>query len=162
MSSAVRSGVSKGGARPRPRVARASRGRGVAADYLRLVRAFPLRPLRGDKDYGAAAAMLDRLVGRPDLTSGQKDYLAALTTFVEAYDREHHPLDDAPPPLETLKALMEHAGMNTTALGQVLGSKGVASEILNGRRAMSKSHMLKLARRFNVDPGLFLERAGRK
>jgi HTH-type transcriptional regulator/antitoxin HigA len=83
-------------------------------------------------------------------------------TFVEAYDREHYAMDDPPPPLETVRALMEHAGMNTTGLGELLGSKGLASEILRGRRPLSKSHMFKLAERFNVDPGLFLQRPARK
>src|SRR4051812_23063373 len=127
-------------------MSKATRGTAAAPDdYIQLVRQFPLRPLRGVKDYDAAAAALDELAGRTDLTTGQRDYLDALTVFVEAYDRAHHtPQRAEATPLELLKAMMEHRAMTTTALGEVVGSKGVASEILNGKRALSKSQVFKL------------------
>ncbi|MGA2497125.1 MAG: hypothetical protein ABSH20_05260 [Tepidisphaeraceae bacterium] len=48
--------------------------------------------------------------------------------------------------------------MSVTDLGTLLGSKGVASEILHSKRALSKTHIFELARRFSVDPRLFLEK----
>ena len=130
----------------------------VADDYLDLVKQLPLRPLRDDQDYDRAAAMLDRLVVRIDLTPGETDYMDALTLFVEAYDDEHHNPDDADlSPLDMLKFLLEQHGMNTSQLGEVLGSKGVASEVLNGKRQLSKSHIAKLSVRFGVEPGVFLQ-----
>jgi HTH-type transcriptional regulator/antitoxin HigA len=53
---------------------------------------------------------------------------------------------------------VEANNMTVSELGEVLGSKGVASEVLNGKRSLSKAHILKLARRFHVDPSLFLEK----
>ncbi len=46
--------------------------------------------------------------------------------------------------------------MTTSDLGRLIGSKGVASEILNGKRQLSRMHVLKLAAHFHVDPGTFL------
>jgi HTH-type transcriptional regulator/antitoxin HigA len=133
----------------------------VPADYFRLVAEIPLRPIRTDGEYARAAMMLDRLSVRDDLTRGEQDYLDALTVFVEAFDNEHEPdLAADLSPLQMLNALMEHRGMTPSALGALLGSKGAASEILHGKRGISKTHMAKLAAHFGVDAGVFLERAG--
>jgi antitoxin component HigA of HigAB toxin-antitoxin module len=45
----------------------------------------------------------------------------------------------------------------TSELGKLIGSKGVASEILSGKRDLSKSHMTTLAKRFGVEPAVFLD-----
>ena len=128
-------------------------------DYLELVKRLPLRPFRTGGEYDAAAALLDTLVVRTDLSGGEKDYVEALSLFIEDYDRRHNAFDTSGrTPLDMLKHLMEGNDMSVTEPGDLLGSKGVASEILHGKRSLSKSHIFKLAKRFHVDPGLFLER----
>jgi HTH-type transcriptional regulator / antitoxin HigA len=59
-------------------------------------------------------------------------------------------------PLEVLKYLMEQNDLSTTDLGYAVGSRGLASEILNGKRGLSKLIIQKLSVKFSVDPGLFL------
>lgn len=99
------------------------------------------------------------LVLRADLSDGEKDYVEALGLFIEDYDRRHNVFDTSGrTPLDMLTHLMEAHDMSVTDLGHLLGSKGIASEILHSKRSLSKSHILKLAGRFNVDPGLFLEK----
>jgi antitoxin component HigA of HigAB toxin-antitoxin module len=52
---------------------------------------------------------------------------------------------------------MEEHGLNTTSLGELLGSgPGQASLILNGKRELSKANIRTLADRFKVSPALFL------
>jgi HTH-type transcriptional regulator / antitoxin HigA len=131
-------------------------------DYLELVKRFPLRPIRTAKDYDEAAELLDTLVLRTDLSDGEKDYVEAISLFIEDYDRRHNVFDTSGrTPLDMLKHLMEANNMRITDLGGLLGSKGVASEILHSKRSLSKTHIFKLAVRFNVDPGLFLEKPKR-
>jgi HTH-type transcriptional regulator/antitoxin HigA len=101
---------------------------------------------------------MDELVGRDDLTIGQRDYLDGLVRFVRDY--ETIALRDKfrkLTPIQILKHLMEENGMNTSDLGAILGSRGLASEVLNGKRALSKALIGKLARRFRVEPALFLD-----
>src|SRR5947208_3609756 len=112
----------------------------AADDYMEMVRSFPLRPLRSSAEFSTADAILDGFIGREDLTPGQRDYLAALVRFVEDYENEHHIAKlKRLAPLDIIKHLMEENGMNTTDLGEVLGSRGLASEVLNGNRGLSKS-----------------------
>jgi HTH-type transcriptional regulator/antitoxin HigA len=135
-----------------------AKSRGGAARYMELVGQFPLRPLKGKKDYRHALEILDRMATREEgsLSADEQDYMQTLSLLVEEYDNKHEPVSTADvDPIEVLKHLMEENDMNTSDLGRLLGSKGVASEILNGKRSLSKSHMLALAERFNVDVSLF-------
>lgn len=127
--------------------------------YQALIDLFPLRPLRSEHDYDAAATVLDRLAVRPEgsLDSGEQDYLDTLTMLIEAYDREHFEGDAAAhDPLAMLKYLMEQSGMTQSELGRLLGNRALASLILNGKRQLSKSHIRRLADHFKVSPGVFL------
>jgi HTH-type transcriptional regulator / antitoxin HigA len=128
-------------------------------EYLQLIGCFALRPLRNEKDYDAAAAVLDKLAVQPEgsLSRGEQDYFETLTMLVEAYDREHYSLPDhKSDPLEMLKYAMEESGMSQAELGRILGNRSLASLILNGRRQLSKTHIRKLANYFKVSPALFL------
>ena len=126
--------------------------------YLDLVRRNPLRPIRSRADYDAAAAMLDTLVLRDDLTAGERDYLAVLTDLVEAYDRQHFPAaPDRRPPHERLRSLMADAGVSPADLQQILGvAQSTVSMILSGKRGMSKQTVVALGKRFNLNPAFFL------
>ena len=127
-------------------------------DYLALVKRFPLRPLRSRKELSAAGEILDRYIGRDGLTPGEKDYIAALVRFVEDYEQENLLASlKRLTPIEILKHLMEENDMNTTDVGYILGSRGLASEVLSGNRGLSKTLIARLAARFQVDPGLFIE-----
>jgi HTH-type transcriptional regulator/antitoxin HigA len=129
--------------------------------YFDLVRRFPLVPIKSEKQYDAALAFLRKLAIRDEssLDSGEKSYLEALTRFVEDYEQQHHRIAVAHlKPLDALKYLMAENGMKAIDLGRLLGNRSLASQILNDKRALSKTHMFILAERFNVDPGLFLER----
>jgi antitoxin component HigA of HigAB toxin-antitoxin module len=52
---------------------------------------------------------------------------------------------------------MEENEMNTSDLGYILGSRGLASEVLSGKRGLSKALIRRLSERFHLDPRLFLE-----
>lgn len=127
--------------------------------YFDLVRRFPLVPIRTETHYDAAIAFLQPLAVRSEKTldSGERAYLAALTQFVEDYEQEHHHIEAANlKPLDALKYLMRANDMKSIDLGNLLGSRSLASQILSGKRGLSKKHILTLAERFRVEPGLFL------
>ena len=131
-----------------------------APAYLALIDRFPLRPLRSERDYDAATAVLDALVVRPEgsLDTGEQDYLDTLTMLVDAYDREHEEVDlEQHDPVTMLKYVMQESGMTQADLGRLLGNRALASLILNGHRQLSKSHIRKLAEHFKVSPALFLQ-----
>lgn len=138
-------------------MSRLTHSRIASDDYLDLVKRFPLRPLRSEKEYDAAVAILDTLVVR-DLAVGEADYLEALTRFVEDYDQKNRkPPGEKLSLLAGLKHLMSENKMTSADLGRLLGSASAASMILRGRRGISKAQVKKLAARFRLDASFFLE-----
>jgi len=130
----------------------------VPKSYLDLIRRFPLRPIRTSSQYSIAESIVSELAIREErLDAWQADYFDVLSDLIEAYDDQHFNLEIAGAgPLETLSFLMNENGMKSSDLGELLGSKGLASDILHGKRQMSKKVILRLAARFNVEPSLFL------
>ena len=131
-------------------------------DYLKLIRRFPLRPIRTANDYQRAGAILLQLTARaddPGLTGGESDYADVLARLVREYDERHSSiLAEARmlSPIDALKHLMEEHDMNTVSLGKLVGGSGQASLILNGKRELSKANIRTLADHFKVNPSLFL------
>ena len=128
------------------------------ADYMAMVRRFPLRPLASEAEYDAAWELAEPLTGRTDLTPGQQMYLDALSFFLERYEEQHHAVKQAPglTPAALLRELMDLRGMSVTDLGRVIGSQPMASMILRGTRGISKANIGKLAAHFRVDPAAFM------
>lgn len=124
--------------------------------YAGLVEMLPPRPLHDSVDYDNAVEMIDRLAGH-NLTADQEDYLDALATFVEAYERRRYPMEEGGiSPLETLKFLLAEHDMTASDLGRLLGNRTLGAAILSGRRSLSKTHIKKLAEHFKVQAGVFI------
>jgi HTH-type transcriptional regulator/antitoxin HigA len=125
--------------------------------YLELVRRFPLRPIRTKRDFVAATKAMETLAvrGEDDLNPDELDYLDVLTDLVEAYENEHYPEPLDGTPIDRLKGLLEEARMSTADLGRLLGNSGVASQIMLGRRELSKAHIRILSRHFKLDADYF-------
>jgi HTH-type transcriptional regulator / antitoxin HigA len=127
--------------------------------YLALMGEFPLRPIKNGTEYDRAAKIVHRLALREgDLDAGEEAYLEVMEALVERYDRERYPINiDDVSPTRALRMLVEQANMSVTELGELLGSKGAASELLSGKRKEpSKAQIAKLSARFRVDAGAFL------
>jgi HTH-type transcriptional regulator/antitoxin HigA len=124
--------------------------------YLELVHAFPLRPLKSDAELDQAIAMIDRLVTRARLSAGERDYLEVLSDLVHKYEAAAHPIPPAPPS-EVLRYLMVARGINQVELAAATGiAVSTISEVLSGKRGLSRKNIPKLARFFAVTPTVFV------
>jgi len=129
----------------------------LPASFAELVRLYPPQAIHDEIGYANCQEMIDRLTSLAKLTAGQAEYLETLTILFEAYEKEHERIDTRHlSPLDVLRFLLESNGMTGSDLGRLLGNRELGSKILNGSRRLSKAHILKLARRFKVDAGLFL------
>jgi HTH-type transcriptional regulator / antitoxin HigA len=120
--------------------------------YFELVKRFPLTHVRSRKHLGQAIALVDELLRN----RGAQEYLDALSDLIATYEDEHTPIPDASES-DVLRELMRSSGRNQTALSKAVGiSQSTLSAILTGEREMTKSHMIALAKFFNVPPSVFL------
>src|SRR6476660_4952961 len=90
-----------------------------------------------------------------NLSPEEEKLLKLLTRLVEDFEERFYNPRDASP-IEVLQHLMESREVKQTHLWEVFGSKGIASEVLNGKRGISKTHARALADYFHVSADLFI------
>jgi HTH-type transcriptional regulator / antitoxin HigA len=101
-------------------------------------------------------ALVEQLTHESELTPEEEELLELLVTLIEKFEAEHYPLNNLSTPLSRLTFLMESNCLQQSDLVEVFGSKGIASEVLNGKRQISKSLALKLGDFFHLNPAIFL------
>jgi len=115
-------------------------------------------PIRTEEDNERAIAQLDRLAHQDSLTKAETDLMELLIQLVERFESENYtfPEEHQANPLDRLLFLMESHRLKQADLVGLIGSKGVVSEVINGKRGISRRMAIALGQRFNVDAGLFL------
>ena len=81
--------------------------------------------------------------------------LEIVIDLVAEYEAEQFPIADAKP-REVLRFLMEQHSLKQADLQNELGSQGVVSEILRGKREINVRQAKALAKRFGVLPMAFI------
>lgn len=125
------------------------------SSYFRLVKKFPLICIQDDKHLEEASLVIDELL-KENLDDGGEQYLDALTCLTEVYEKEHvhfPPVSN----IDLLRSLMESNRFTQAALGKEVGiSQATISHIMTGRQSLTKNHIVKLSKRFNLSPSVFL------
>ncbi len=103
-----------------------------------------------------ALAIVEDLLAVKDRTLEQKKILNLLVVLIEKFEEEHYSLGETTPQ-SILLHLMEARNLRQTDLVGIIGSRGVVSEVVNGKRQISKSQAKALGDFFYVDPSLFLD-----
>lgn len=97
--------------------------------------ASELKPIRTKKDYEAALAEVERLLGAKSGTP-KGDRLDILATLIEAYEAKHYPMDP-PDPIEAILFRMEQQGLSRKDLEPMIGARNRVAEVLNRKRGLS-------------------------
>jgi HTH-type transcriptional regulator / antitoxin HigA len=81
--------------------------------------------------------------------------LKLIVRLIEDFEDTHYQMNAATPHTILLD-IMESRGVKQSQLWEVFGSKSTASQVLSGKREISKAHARALARFFNVSVELFI------
>lgn len=115
--------------------------------------------ISNEQELERLTAEIDRLMTKGikenDLSPEENSLLELLAVLVEAYEDEHYPMPEATPN-EVLKFLMEDRELKQKDLLHIFGSTGITSEVVNGKRSISKAQAKKLAEFFKVSVELFI------
>ena len=93
---------------------------------------------------------------RSDRSPEETELYELLILLIEKFEQEAYAPGATSTPHSMLLFLMEQRNLRQTDLIGILGSKGVVSEVVNGKRDISKAQAKALAEFFLVDPGCFI------
>ena len=116
----------------------------------------PLLTIRNEREYDSAVERMNQLLDEIGENESHPLYslLDTLGTLIQAYEEEHFPIPEAKG-ADVLRFLMQEHGLNQSDLPEV-GSQGVVSEILSGKRELNVRQIRALAERFKVSAAAFV------
>ena len=128
----------------------------ITSHFKALSSIIPLHPISSERDYDKAVATLNQLLdaGAADEKHPLADLVNTLGTLIGEYDNAHYPVQDMSP-LAMLRFLMDQNQLTQSNLPEI-GTQGVVSEILSGKRELNVRQIKALAERFHVAPSVFV------
>src|ERR1700676_3464511 len=118
-----------------------------------------IKPIRMEADYEQALRRVEELWDSPE-GSAESDELDILTTLIEAYEREHFPID-IPDPIEAIKFRLEQTGKDSRALIGVIGQRTRVCEVMRRKRPLSLNMIRNLHEKLNVPAEVLIQPARR-
>src|SRR5262249_28524222 len=101
-------------------------------------------------------AIVEKLMGKgEDLSPEEETLLELLAHLIEDFERRYYQPESATP-LEVLHELMAANGLKQADMVPIFGSKGIVSEVVNGKRGISKANAKALGKFFNISPAAFI------
>ena len=109
-----------------------------------------------EKDYNNLVNLLDSLIDEVGNNEAHRlsRLMETIGSLIEAYESQKYP-DIKGDPINALKTLMEEHGLKQSDLPEI-GSQGVVSEIISGKRQLNVRQLKLLSERFKVSPAVFV------
>jgi HTH-type transcriptional regulator/antitoxin HigA len=113
--------------------------------------------IQTEEQYNQALAIAEQLFFKQSPNELEKQILDVWEVLIEIYEEARFQPGSASTPVSILQTLMEARGLIQADLVRAgIGSSGIVSEILNGKRQISKKQAKKLAGFFSVSADLFI------
>jgi HTH-type transcriptional regulator / antitoxin HigA len=124
--------------------------------YGELLLGVLTRPIGTEAENARSLAVVDRLMSKGEdyLTPEETTLLELLVQLIERFEEKAYPIPDSPG-YRVLQTSMENRGVKQADLLPIFGTRGIASEVYNCKRAISKAGAKKLGEFFGVTPAVF-------
>lgn len=124
--------------------------------YGRLLAKIAPKVIETEEENERMLVEAERLMDRGDRRTPEQDaLLSLLVSLIQAYEQRHYPMREASPHA-VLRYLMEKRELKQVDLVPIFKSSGYVSDVINGKRAISRAHARKLAVFFGVSAELFI------
>ncbi|MGK7955446.1 MAG: type II toxin-antitoxin system HigA family antitoxin [Crocosphaera sp.] len=123
--------------------------------YRNLLVEIAPKVIESEAEYQQLLTITEKLTFKKNRTVEETKIYQLLVTLIEAYETENYPIENCEP-YEILQHLMEVSGTRQADLIGILGSSGVVSEVVNGKRSISKAQAKALSDYFNLSANLFI------
>jgi HTH-type transcriptional regulator/antitoxin HigA len=129
----------------------------ITNHFKALNEVVPLHPIRSEREYNKAVNVMNQLLdaGGANEKHALADLVDTLSELIGDYEDSHYQATPASP-VAVLRLLMEQHELTQTDLPEI-GSQGVVSEVLKGKRDINVRQANALAERFGVSAVVFLE-----
>jgi HTH-type transcriptional regulator/antitoxin HigA len=129
----------------------------VTAAWTVLHKSAGIGVIRSETQYRRMSKLADQIVD--EIGSDERHALAPLlellASLIEQYECENVAFPGAAPG-EVLSYLMQEHGLKQVDLREEIGTQGVVSEVLRGKRRINARQAKALAQRFGVSAAVFL------
>lgn len=125
------------------------------SDYAQLLAKYQPKVIETEAENDRAIELAQELEHKAHRSNEEDAILELLVTLIAKFEDENYPLEKGTPH-SMLLDLMESNNIKQENLVGVIGSRGVVSEVVNGKRSISKAQAKALAEFFSVDVGLFI------
>jgi HTH-type transcriptional regulator / antitoxin HigA len=125
------------------------------AIYSNLLAEISPKVIETQEEYERALGLAEQLTFAKTKTLEERALYKLLVTLIETYETENYPMDESTP-YEILQHIMEASATRQADLVGIIGSSGVVSEVVNGKRSISKAQAKALGDYFKVSPSLFI------
>jgi HTH-type transcriptional regulator / antitoxin HigA len=128
------------------------------SQYTDLLTKYQPKIIETEEEYRQILAVVEYFVFKKDRSPEELALYDLAIMLVKDYESKTCPMDNwrTQSPTEMLQYLLETSGKRQADLVGVIGSSGIVSEVVNGKRAISKSQAKKLGEIFQVSPSLFI------
>lgn len=122
--------------------------------YARLLARIPPKVIRTEAENEHYVNALYALQQKRSLKREEKELADLLTLLIENFEEKRYQLPRATP-RQALSFLMEQHTLKQKDLVDIFGARSIVSEVLNGKRELTKEQIRRLSQRFHVSPELF-------
>jgi HTH-type transcriptional regulator/antitoxin HigA len=137
------------------RSARGKEEMSTATEYRQLLTKYAPRPIRSQAMYERALAQLEALMV-PHPNAARSQLIEVLATLIEKYESHKYPTPEVGP-AEMLEKLLRTKGVKPAEVARQTGiPTATLSNVLAGRRGISKQNAFKLGEYFGLSPIVFL------
>lgn len=114
-----------------------------------------IKPIHSEADYERALRRVEELWGSAE-GSAVDDELDVLATLIEAYERDHYPVE-CPSPIEAIQFRLEQQQKDIKALIGVIGQRTRVYEVLRGKRPLSLNMIRRLHEEFDIPADVLIQ-----
>ena len=124
--------------------------------YARLLARTLPTVIKTEEENERLLAEVEKLIDKGEQkTLEEWALLELMSRLIEDFEENAYPMEDAPPH-KVLQHLMEENDLKQADLLPIFGSRGHTSDVVHGKRAMSRKHAKALGEFFHVSPELFI------
>jgi len=126
-----------------------------AKEYAHLLGSALPHVIHTEAENERCTHVLESFLRKKKRSAEEQRLTELLTLLIEDFEEREYPMPRKAGPIDIVRHLMDANGLRQTDVLDVFGTASVISEVLKGKRELSKTHIVKLSERFHLSPALF-------